>query len=319
SLIMNGSFEQNGHTINNIASEKPMHWCSVVIPSNAFKGRVISTWASHGAFSLALETEYFNSIFAGQTAMVTQQVYIENDVQSIIFDLVLGEAGGAGWDHQRIKAAVLIDDIIVWDSSLLVLDSQGRFSGTIAVDLSQHPEFLDDEQHSLSLAIVSLVSESFPFESYYSRWDFVKFDKYCGGFGYLAGDLSQDCYVDFSDFAMLAGHWLEPNFPEKIDLYEDGEVNDIDLMLFAEDWLLNSDWTKWGQQGTYEMGLLKADFDLSGQIDLGDIGVLSEYWLSNGNCAQIELSGDNIINFKDFAVLAAQWGDKNWIYYIDRD
>ena len=50
--------------------------------------------------------------------------------------------------------------------------------------------------------------ETASFYDYIASWDFVKFDTHCGGFGYLEADISQDCYVDFVDFAMFGEHFL---------------------------------------------------------------------------------------------------------------
>ena len=109
----------------------------------------------------------------------------------------------------------------------------------------------------------------------------------------------------------------EPN-SIKDDLYEDGIIDYEDLALFAEDWLYNTDWEKRGQAGNYEMGRLEYDFDLSGQIDLGDLMILTEYWLLvDSGCNAPELSGDNVINFEDFAVFAQQWYWRDWLYYVE--
>ena len=86
--------------------------------------------------------------------------------------------------------------------------------------------------------------------------------------------------------------------------------------MLAEDWLFNTDWKFWGQDGTFEMERLSNDWDMSGRIDVGEIIVLSEYWLSDGRCAGVEMAGDEtIINFEDFAALVGQWGLTDWLYY----
>ena len=64
------------------------------------------------------------------------------------------------------------------------------------------------------------------------------------------------------------------------------------------------------------MERLEFDLDLSGEIDLGDVMMLSEYWLSDGRCAGIELSGNDVVNFEDFAALVNQWGLRDWFYYV---
>ncbi len=57
----------------------------------------------------------------------------------------------------------------------------------------------------------------------------------CGAWGHLSGDLNQNCYVNFSDFAQLAGLWLGADLAG--DLNGDLSVNTGDLAVFAGDWL----------------------------------------------------------------------------------
>jgi hypothetical protein len=65
------------------------------------------------------------------------------------------------------------------------------------------------------------------------------------------------------------------------------------------------------------MEKLELDLDNSGQIDIGEVMVLSEYWLADGKCAGIELSGSNeVVNFVDFAELLNYWGMRDWLYYV---
>jgi hypothetical protein len=103
----------------------------------------------------------------------------------------------------------------------------------------------------------------------------------------------------------------------KVDLNDDGIVDNNDLGLFAEDWLYNTDWRNWGQTGNFEMEKLEYDFDLSGQVDLGDLMILSEHWLGDSECNWPNLSGDDVINFEDFAAFAEQWGRRDWLYYVE--
>lgn len=326
SLVMNGSFEQNGYVIDDILIEQPFHWCDVNIPSNAFECWVGSDWWTHSldpnsGFSLSLETRLMEDIFLGEMVGFSQQVYVEDDVANLSFDLRLSGIGaGSGWDPQQRMAVVLIDGFAVWDSNELELDSQNEFEDTVIIDSNDFNDFLDNDLHTLTLGLMSLVDDSFPYRIFTADWDFVKFDKYCGGLGYLASDFSQDCYVDFADFALLAQYWLLEGPPEKYDVYEDNQVNDLDLMLFAEEWLFNSDWTKWGREETWQMELLDLDLDLSGQVDEGELVMLEENWLQDVSACTVldqDPAEDGVVNLKDFAVFAEQWRYKDWIYYLD--
>lgn len=58
---------------------------------------------------------------------------------------------------------------------------------------------------------------------------------------YVAGDLSGDSWVDFTDFAILAYHWDEtcqsPGHCEGADFEPDGDVESFDLQFLTERWL----------------------------------------------------------------------------------
>ncbi|MDD5327119.1 MAG: hypothetical protein PHY02_04805 [Phycisphaerae bacterium] len=60
--------------------------------------------------------------------------------------------------------------------------------------------------------------------------------------GFLQGDSDTDCDVDFTDYAVLAIHWLNQNCTEtdwcdKADIDQSGEVDIFDLYIFADNWL----------------------------------------------------------------------------------
>jgi hypothetical protein len=65
-------------------------------------------------------------------------------------------------------------------------------------------------------------------------------------FCWPSGDLNRDYFVNFSDFAVLATHWLEyscgiPSWCEKADLDFNGIVETEDLSIFADNWLVTED------------------------------------------------------------------------------
>ena len=64
----------------------------------------------------------------------------------------------------------------------------------------------------------------------------------CGGFANPIGDLSEDCTIDWSDFALFASCWLDsgcedPDWCDGADLDHSGEVNWADFAVFAAHWL----------------------------------------------------------------------------------
>ena len=56
----------------------------------------------------------------------------------------------------------------------------------------------------------------------------------------VVGEPAPECNVEFDDFARFAAHWLESgcnldnNWCDGADLNQSGDVNEADLMLFAD-------------------------------------------------------------------------------------
>ena len=71
---------------------------------------------------------------------------------------------------------------------------------------------------------------------YLTHWDFIRCSICCGGVS-LPEDFSGDGCVNFIDYAMLAGRWLEQNPPSQYDLAENGIVDANDLGAFVDKWL----------------------------------------------------------------------------------
>jgi len=81
------------------------------------------------------------------------------------------------------------------------------------------------------------------------------------------------------------------------DLNGNGFVDFIDFSGLAEEWF---------QQGSDLAGNLVND----NKVDLKDIAVFCEQWLEyRYPCEQVNLSGDSGIDFRDFSILAAGWGN----------
>ena len=319
SLIRNGSFEDDGGISPITAEDAPQYWCDVNVPSDKFAGKLNTDWWTHSyndsdGNSLILYSKALGICNDGDMAMVSQQVYLTEDANQIIFDLKLSSSSG-GWDPNVRSAVVLIDGNEVWNSGNWVPDSNGEYRNQV-VDITDVNGVGDGKLHPLSLAIKSNVTEtSFPYVEYRARWDFVKFNAHCGGFGYLPEDLNHDCYVDMKDLEILLGQWLveDPNY--EYDLFEDGIVNFYDFVFFAEYWTTNSDWENWQDENCYEVELLAGDIDDSGQVDLRDVSIFTSDWLAPVDCdTRADISGDGIVNFQDFAVLAEEWWQKSWLY-----
>ncbi|UCE99894.1 MAG: hypothetical protein JSV82_02180, partial [Planctomycetota bacterium] len=266
--------------------------------------------ATHGDYALTIRVET-NPTTAGDMAIVSQQVYLGEDVNSIIFDVTLSSAlSFIPWDSNVRSAVVLLDGNDIWDSNDFPPSGQGEYFDQ-QVDING----IGAGVHTLSLAVRTNKNDS-PDIDYYADWDFVKFDTYCGGLGYLPEDFDQDCYVDMNDFRQLIDRWLVEGPGERYDLLPDGIIDFHDFAFFAEVWQDNTDWQNWGNDNCYEVELLLGDIDYSGEVDYGDILELADSWLDAGGCNKADLNFDGIVDFKDFAVLTRDWQKRSWLYWV---
>jgi hypothetical protein len=156
---------------------------------------------------------------------------------------------------------------------------------------------------------------------YNVRWDFVKFDTHCGGFGYLPEDLNHDCYVDINDLGALAEQWLEtePNYNDRYDLFIDDSntINFYDYAVLAAGWLDNSDWRNWGKDNCYEAGLLESDLNDDGIANFEDFAILANDWMKTGSCMKGNIDRTGSVDYKDVAIMADEWLMTSWMYGLE--
>jgi hypothetical protein len=313
SLVMNGSFENDGEIDPVTVDNTPQYWCDVDIPTDKFLCWVNTDWSTHGGYSLTFYSNIFVDFVAGDMAMISQQVYLEKNVNKIIFDLKLGTLSGDPWDPSKRSALVLIDGDIIWNSNDWPPDTNGEYRNQ-TVDINE--VYIDENWHTLSLAMRSNVSQIEWFYEYIERWDFVKFDAYCGGFGFLWEDLNQDCYVNMLDLDMLVEQWLVEDPNEEYDLYQDGIIDFRDFAFFADYWMCNTYWENWQNDNCFVMELLAGDIDDTGEVNFGDIAKFADNWLIEGSCNRADLNKDGFVNFYDFAIIAEQWLQISWLYRL---
>lgn len=317
SIVMNGSFENSG-LIGDITEEAPQSWCDVSLAADKFGGKVEDDWSAYGDYSLELWTEGFETFTAGDMATVSQEVYL-TEASKIIFDLRLSSSYSTSpWDPNKRSALVMIDDIIVWDSNDWPADANDEYHNQ-EVDLGDFNGVFDTNSHWLSLAIRVNVDEDFYSYSpkYKTQWDFVKFDAHCGGFGYLAADFNRDCYVDFSDFAVLAGQWLEGGIAYEDDLILDGVIDGLDLMFLAQDWLNSTYWQDWQKDNCYEAKLLASDIKGDGIVNFQDFAVIVGQWGGSGDCLTADVDNSGEVDYGDILVLTEQWLQMDWAYGLE--
>ncbi len=228
-------------------------------------------------------------------AVVSQNVFFEEDVQKISFDLKLSSSVGP-WNPNVRSAVVLLDGNDIWDSNDFAPGLNGEYIGQ-EIDIN---DLADGEFHTLTLDIRSNITEtSKPLIEYQATWDFIKFDTYCGGLGYLAHDFDRDCYVDIYDMQILAAEWLSSQSLQ-FDLFADYE-DDIDFRDFA---VFAANWADINcQEPDYCGG---CDFDQSGAVDANDLLAFAENWLQY-SVLYSDLDGDGSVRFDDFATFAQSW------------
>ena len=311
SMVMNGTFEDDGR-ISNIAEQAPHHWCNVSLPSGKFYGWVSDDkdWAIHGDYYLTVGSYYYVRFYPGDVGTVSQDVYL-TDVNEIIFDLKLDTTRDHPWDPNRRTAVLLIDGDVVWESNSIGPDVRGEyFEQTCIVD----GKYKDGNAHTLSLGLRANVEESFSKVDYRTKWDFVKFDAHCGGFGYLPEDFSHDCYVDALDLAMLAEHWLTKEPDSEYDLFQNGVVDFLDFTMFAGIWLHHRDWRNWQDDTFLKLALLAEDLNDDGIVNLRDFTILAGEWLSNGDCIRADIDRSGTVDYGDVSELANEWLNRSWLY-----
>ena len=236
-FIVNGSFEDDEWIVD-IWGTEPNGW-DVNGPADKFSGYVHAEWVTNETFNLTLYSEWV-AFEVNDMATVSQEVCL-TDVNHIIFDLKLDtyygpDSIGTVWDPNKCTAVLLIDGDVVWESNSVGSDVRGEyFNRTYTVE----DKYKVAGPNTLSLGIRVNVDGQLG-DLYMTHWDFIGFyDFPCGWF--LAGDFDLDCYVDISDFKMLAYKWLKDvNDPNKYDLFYDGIVNFNDFAIFADNWLKSS-------------------------------------------------------------------------------
>jgi len=118
-------------------------------------------------------------------------------------------------------------------------------------------------------------------------------------------DLNCDGIVDTNDLSILSQQWLEPVLTaDFVPTLGDGLVNFDDWAVFADAWQCTPSSPKWNPQCDI--------FPLGGDniIDENDLAWFCWQWLADGaDCADIcpFPQGDDIVNIKDYAVLAEHW------------
>ncbi len=105
------------------------------------------------------------------------------------------------------------------------------------------------------------------------------------------GDLNSDRTVDSEDIDLLLAAIQMNNQDMTFDINNDTLVNQSDFTFLIETILQTS----------------LGDTNLDGVTDIIDLEHLTESWLQNGNWANGDLNGDNMIDLYDFTILTLGW------------
>lgn len=217
--LVNGSFEADGRRILDITipGQEPNGW-DVNVPTLQFAGLVDDYWVTDGDWSLTLYSKAYKTFVVDDNAFVWQNVYL-GDVNQIFFDVHL-DTSGAVWNPALRSALVTIDDVVVWESPKSGTDIRGEYLNQV-IDVSNEDRGL----HKFAIRIRADVNESGINIEYYTDWDNIGFDLYCGGNRLLDGDFNRDCRVDVKDYCMLADVWLqEVELDSKYNISNEGNI-----------------------------------------------------------------------------------------------
>lgn len=313
-MVMNGSFEHDG-VISNIRTQAPYRWCDVSVPAPKFSAGVSDEveWLTHGDHYLIISSDPYHTFIAGEVASVSQQVYL-TDVNEIFFNVELDTMHGDPWDpSQRSAVMVIDDDDFVWESNSLGSDVRGEYYDQV---YTVAPKYKDGGSHKLSLGIRVNAGGS-PITGYETRWDVVRFNTHCGGFGYLPEDFDRDCYIDGVDLGVLVEQWLVEGPDEKYDLFNDGIIDFDDFSFFADYWMATSDSSNWRDDNCYEAELPAADLDDDGIVNCADYAILLDNWMEEvpqGTCLRSDIDGSGKVDYPDLCMLLEVWLEKSWLY-----
>lgn len=292
-VVFNGSFENDGDISPITIVDTPDYWWDVNFPPQ-FSGNVFDAWSTNSSYCLTIFSKATTTFLEDDMATISQELYM-GDANEIVFDLRLETFPSSQvWDPAKRSAVVLIDDVVVWESNSVGGDVRGNYFDQ-TIDISG---INDSLLHKLSLGIIVNEADSPAFQ-YLVRWDYMRFDLYCQGHGYLPPDLDADCDVDWDDLEILASHWLPEIWSQqtvKCNLFTDGEIDSSDFAVFADYWLTDS----FSYDDEHPDSLLSMDLNSDGTVDFIDFAILT-----------VDVDSPD---YGDVSEMASQWLLTSWLY-----
>jgi hypothetical protein len=108
-------------------------------------------------------------------------------------------------------------------------------------------------------------------------------------------DFSWDSFVNFSDYCVLAGEWLEEGGGLETDLIDDNRIDERDLDALCRQWLMSC----------YDCN--EVDIYSDGRIDFRDYGLWAGNWLKQGPGLDGDVTGDGVVDLADLRAMVFHW------------
>jgi cyclophilin family peptidyl-prolyl cis-trans isomerase len=113
----------------------------------------------------------------------------------------------------------------------------------------------------------------------------------------LRADIDNDGATNGVDFAWFAHFWKNHGSEIAADLDRNGIVDMTDVQLFTEDWV----------RPAGVLSATEADFNGDDIVNCRDFAILAKEWLQVGTYKTSDINGDRIVNIYDLDLLAEDW------------
>ncbi len=112
-----------------------------------------------------------------------------------------------------------------------------------------------------------------------------------------SADFTDNGFVNFGDYHVLAKEWLKENNPLKADLIDDNKIDQQDLAAFCQQWL------------TPRYDCSEADINSDGRIDFKDYSLLANNWLRQGPSLDGDITANGVVDLTDLQAMVFHWAN----------